>query len=69
MTELANWLHDRLPAGTDLDRPRLAQLAREIVDAERLWRRFVRHDQDARFYQQLYRDPNLDVWLICWVSG
>jgi predicted metal-dependent enzyme (double-stranded beta helix superfamily) len=69
MTELANWLHDRLPAGTDLDRPQLAQLAREIVDAERLWRRFVRHDQDARFYQQLYRDPNLDVWLICWVSG
>ena len=23
----------------------------------------------TRFYQQLYRDPNLDVWLICWVNG
>ncbi len=29
----------------------------------------VRHDAEARFYQQLYRDPNLDVWLICWVDG
>ena len=29
----------------------------------------MRHDKEARFYQQLYRDPNLDVWLICWVDG
>ena len=36
---------------------------------EGLWRPYVRHDADMRFYQQLYRDPNLDVWLICWVSG
>jgi predicted metal-dependent enzyme (double-stranded beta helix superfamily) len=69
MSEIASWLHDRLPAGSDLERPRLTQLAREIVQAEHLWRPFVRHDPDARFYQQLYRDPNLDVWLICWVSG
>jgi predicted metal-dependent enzyme (double-stranded beta helix superfamily) len=69
MSEIANWLHGRLPAGADLDRPELVQLARDIVDAEHLWRPFVHHDPGARFYQQLYRDPNLDVWLICWVSG
>jgi hypothetical protein len=27
------------------------------------------HDAVCAFYQQLYRDPNLDVWLICWVDG
>jgi predicted metal-dependent enzyme (double-stranded beta helix superfamily) len=69
MSEIATWLHDRLAPGADLDRPRLAHLAQEIVDAEQLWRPFVRHDTDERFYQQLYRDPNLDVWLICWVRG
>ncbi|HEU0247286.1 MAG TPA: cysteine dioxygenase family protein [Gaiellaceae bacterium] len=69
MSEIAAWIRDRLPADVDLDRPALSRLAREIVDAEHLWRAFVTHDADARFYQQLYRDPNLDVWLICWVAG
>jgi predicted metal-dependent enzyme (double-stranded beta helix superfamily) len=69
MSEIADWLHDRLPAGVDLDRPQLSQLARDIVGAEHLWRPFVQHDTEARFYQQLYRDPNLDVWLICWIDG
>ena len=26
----------------------------------------VRHDAVERQYMQLYRDPNIDVWLICW---
>jgi hypothetical protein len=69
MTEIGAWIHDRVPAGVDLDRPRLIQLAREIADDEHLWRAFVRHDANARFYHQLYRDPNVDVWLICWVDG
>jgi predicted metal-dependent enzyme (double-stranded beta helix superfamily) len=69
MTEIADWLRARLPADTDLDRPTLSWVVRELAQAERLWRPDVRHDHDARFYQQLYRDPNLDVWLICWVDG
>ena len=47
----------------------MSELAAELVVADHLWRPSVRHDADARFYQQLYRDPNIDVWLICWVEG
>jgi hypothetical protein len=69
MTELAAWLRERVPPDTDLDRPTMSRLAGELAATEHLWRPFVRHDADARFYQQLYRDPNLDVWLICWVDA
>ena len=69
MSDLALWLAERVAPDRDLDRAQLTQLAAEIWQTERLWRRFVRHDHETRFYQQLYRDPNLDVWLICWVDG
>ncbi len=69
MSDLATWLRERVPADTDLDRPAMLDLASELVATDHLWRSYVRHDADARFYQQLYRDPNLDVWLICWVDG
>ena len=60
---------DRVSADIDLDRPAMVQLAHEIVAEEELWRPYARHDAETRFYRQLYRDPNLDVWLICWVDG
>ena len=69
MTEIADWLRARVPADSDLDRPMLCRLVGELAQEERLWRPSVRHDREARFYQQLYRDPNLDIWLICWVDG
>ena len=69
MTEIADWLRARVPADLDLDRPTLSGLVAELAEADSLWRAFVRHDHEARFYQQLYRDPNLDIWLICWVDG
>ena len=69
VSQLAAWIRERVPPDTDLDRPTMSKLAAELVAAEHLWRPFVRHDEEARFYQQLYRDPNLDVWLICWVDG
>lgn len=69
MNELTTWLTGRLPPDRDLDREQLAELAAEIGRTEELWRPYERHDDEARFYQQLYRDPNLDVWLICWVDG
>jgi hypothetical protein len=68
MTEIGSWLRKRSPADVDLDRPALARLAGTLVEAEHLWRPFARHDTEARYYQQLYRDPNLVVWLICWVD-
>jgi predicted metal-dependent enzyme (double-stranded beta helix superfamily) len=69
MNEIAVWLRARAPADTDLDRPALNGLVCELAQAEPLWRPFVQHDPGQRFYRQLYRDPNLDVWLICWMDG
>lgn len=69
MKDLAAWLRERVPADTDLDRPAMARLVADVVAAERFWRPSVRHDHEMRFYRQLYRDPNVDVWLICWVEG
>jgi hypothetical protein len=66
VTDIAPWLAERLTADRDLDLPALTRLALEIGGAEQLWRPLVRHDVAARYYQQLYRDPNVDVWLICW---
>ena len=67
--KIADWIRTRLPADQDLDRPSLARLAIEIGEEKRLWKTFERHDPDERFYHQLYRDPNVDVWLICWLPG
>jgi predicted metal-dependent enzyme (double-stranded beta helix superfamily) len=69
MNELAAWIRKHVPPDTDLDRPTMTRLVADLVAVERLWRPHVRHDHDARYYQQLYRDPNVDVWLICWVDG
>jgi hypothetical protein len=69
VTDIAAWLRTRVPADTDLDRPTMVGLAADLVLEERFWQPFARHDTETRFYRQLYRDPNVDVWLICWVDG
>lgn len=69
MTDITTWIADRLAPDTDLDRPELERLAIAVGAEESLWRPFARHDAVTRFYQQLYRDPNVDVWLICWVDA
>ncbi len=69
MSTLATWIADRVPANTDLTPEELGSLAMEIRATEELWRAEVRYDNLERFYRQLYRDPNVDVWLICWVVG
>ena len=69
MSDLASWIRERVPPDTDLDRPTMSDLAAELAATPALWQAQVRHDAGARFFQQLYRDPNLDVWLICWVDG
>jgi hypothetical protein len=62
------WLLERVPAGEDLERVRLAELATALGREEHLWRNLVRHYQDERYFAQLYRDSHLDVWLICWLN-
>ena len=34
-----------------------------------LWEGHVRHDVVDRHYVQMYRDPNIDIWLICWAAS
>jgi hypothetical protein len=67
MTDISTWLKDRLHADHDLSRPELRELAIGLGQEEGLWRHMVRHDADERIYHQLYRDPSIDVWLICWM--
>jgi predicted metal-dependent enzyme (double-stranded beta helix superfamily) len=69
MNQIATWIRERVPADQDLDREGLVRLAREIGLESSLWANFERHDESERFYHQLYRDPNVDVWLICWLPG
>jgi predicted metal-dependent enzyme (double-stranded beta helix superfamily) len=66
--DLDHWLRAHLAADADLDPPALRRLAIEIGREPSLWRDFVRHDEAQRQYTQLYRDPNIDVWLICWMT-
>jgi hypothetical protein len=67
MSELSTWLKQRLEPDIDLDRSTLRELAIALEAEERLWRPHVQHDANERIYSQLYRDPNVDVWLICWM--
>jgi hypothetical protein len=67
MSDVASWIHARVPAGENIGRGRLAELARALGQTPDLWRPFVRFDPERRVWHQLYRDPYLDVWLICWL--
>ena len=69
MSGITTWIAERLPANADLTPDEAGRLACEIRAEEELWRPHVRHDETERFYAQLYRDPNIDVWLICWVEA
>ncbi len=41
----------------------------ELATEPRFWRDLVRHDPETRYFNHLYRDVNLDVWLICWLDA
>ena len=53
-------------SGRDLDVGELELLVDRLAGRPELWRHRVRHARDQRFYVQLHRDPNVDIWLICW---
>jgi predicted metal-dependent enzyme (double-stranded beta helix superfamily) len=67
MTEIGTWLKGRLAADHELERGELLELVLAFRDEEGLWRSFVHHDAQERVYHQLYRDPSVDIWLICWM--
>jgi hypothetical protein len=66
MTDIENLIVASVSAGRALERDEAAALARAIGAAPEIWEPFVRHDPNQRNFTQLYRDPSLDVWLICW---
>jgi hypothetical protein len=66
MTDITTLIHTRVRAGRTLQRAEMAALAREIGEATELWQPFARFDPQERHFVQLYRDPSVDVWLICW---
>jgi hypothetical protein len=59
---------NRFPTGRQLTQPELRDLAAAVGEAPHLWRNLVRHDPEQRQYTRVYRDPYLDIWLICWTN-
>ena len=65
---VAGWVAARVQIDEVPGRPRLAELAVELGHSPEFWRHFVRHTPEERYFAQLYRDENVDVWLICWLE-
>jgi quercetin dioxygenase-like cupin family protein len=43
----------------------LQRFAAELAAAPDRWRHLVRHDE-TRVYEQIWDDPTVNAWLICW---
>jgi hypothetical protein len=69
MSTFRDWICKRVTAGENLSRPQLRELATAVAHEKRFWADRVRHDPQTRYFDQLYRDTNLDVWLICWLDA
>ena len=53
---------------SELDGPALERLVRELAAAPERWQHLVRHSADERHYEELHRDDDVAVWLICWMD-
>lgn len=69
MSELREWIYERAAPGENLTRQQLANLAVALGREPRFWAAHVHHDPNTRYFHQLYRDLNVDVWLICWLHA
>ena len=56
------------PLKRDLSRPELRELVLGLVEKPKLWEHLVRHDPEARVYEELVRNEHVAVWLICWME-
>jgi predicted metal-dependent enzyme (double-stranded beta helix superfamily) len=54
--------------GRDLTGAELQALVRDLAARPAEWAHLVRHERDARIYEQLVRDEHVAVWLICWME-
>ena len=46
----------------------LERLVRELAASPERWAHLVRHDADQRVYEELHRDDDVAIWLICWMD-
>ena len=51
------------------DRTELSELVASIAADPQQWRSLVRHDTGERHFEQLWRDDDVDVWVISWGNG
>ncbi|XVU21380.1 cysteine dioxygenase [Actinoplanes sp. CA-054009] len=58
----------RLPArpARTLSPKELQLWVSELAARPELWEPLVRHDTGKRHYASLYRDSDIDVWVLCW---
>jgi hypothetical protein len=59
---------DSLP-GRPLDRRELLALATALAGDPSAWSQHVRFSDEHRHYVSLYRDANVDIWLLCWTPS
>jgi predicted metal-dependent enzyme (double-stranded beta helix superfamily) len=52
----------------ELSGPELAGVVRRLAAAPERWAHLVRHDPEHRVYEELQRDADLAIWLICWMD-
>jgi quercetin dioxygenase-like cupin family protein len=44
----------------------LEQFVAMLAETPERWRRHVRHESDARVYEQIWDDDEVNAWVICW---
>jgi mannose-6-phosphate isomerase-like protein (cupin superfamily) len=44
----------------------LEQFASNLADSPNLWEHLVRHADDARVYELIWDDEDVNAWVICW---
>lgn len=49
-----------------LDQLALEQFVAALVSMPERWRHLVRHADDARVYEQIWEDDQVNAWVICW---
>ena len=53
---------------SELDGAALESLVRDLAADPAVWEHLVEHTPDKRHYEQLRRDEDVAVWLICWMD-
>jgi predicted metal-dependent enzyme (double-stranded beta helix superfamily) len=51
-----------------MEHPELIALVDRLAAQPERWRDLVAHRPDARTYEQLHRDDDVAIWLICWMN-